>query len=219
MPSNTLRRKLMAIYRALRHAYGPQHWWPGDTPFEMIVGAVLTQNTAWVNVEKAIANLKRERVLTPARLFRLPPRKLAALIRPSGYYNIKAGRLRRLLEFILSHNAGSLKIMFAAEPSSLRRNLLGVHGIGPETADAILLYAGGKPFFVVDAYTRRIFGRHGFIGPGADYDETQRLFTDNLSRSVRLYNEYHALIVRVGKEHCKKKKPLCLECPLKRFLQ
>ncbi len=217
MPGNSVRRKLMAVYRALRHAYGPQHWWPGDTPFEVMVGAVLTQNTAWVNVEKAIANLKRERVLTPARLFRLPPRKLASLIRPSGYYNVKAGRLRRLLEFILSHNAGSLKKMFAAEPSLLRRNLLGVHGIGPETADAILLYAGGKPFFVIDAYTRRIFSRHGFIGPDADYDETQRLFTNNLSRSVRLYNEYHALIVRVGKEHCKKKKPLCLECPLKRF--
>src|SRR5574341_2024267 len=150
-------RDLMAVYRRLLKHFGHRHWWPGDTPFEVMVGAVLTQNTAWVNVEKAIANLKRERVLTPARLYRLPPRKLALLIRPSGYYNIKAGRLRRLLVFILSHNAGSLKKMFAAEPSSLRRNLLGVHGIGPETADAILLYAGRKPFFVVDAYARRIF--------------------------------------------------------------
>jgi endonuclease-3 related protein len=209
----------MAIYRALRQAYGPQRWWPGDTPFEVMVGAVLTQNTAWVNVEKAIANLKREHLLTPARLFRLPTRKLALLIRPSGYYNIKAGRLLRLLEFIMNRNAGSLSKMFDAEPYVLRRDLLGVHGIGPETADSILLYAGGKPFFVVDAYTRRIFSRHGFVGPDADYDEMRRLFTDNLSRRVRLYKEFHALIVRVGKEYCKKNTPLCRECPLKRFLQ
>jgi endonuclease-3 related protein len=138
MLSNSIRRKLMAIYRALRHAYGPQHWWPGDTPFEVMVGAVLTQNTAWVNVEKAIANQARASADAGATLSAAPPRKLASLIRPSGYYNIKAGRLRRLLEFILSHNSGSLKKMFAAEPSLLRSNLLGVHGIGPETAGAIL---------------------------------------------------------------------------------
>jgi endonuclease-3 related protein len=209
----------MTIYYALYRAYGPQHWWPGDTPFEVMVGAVLTQNTAWTNVEKAIINLKRERLLTPAALSRVPARKLASLIRPSGYYNIKAKRLRNVVDFIQDHHAGSLKKMFAFEPSVLRRNLLGVNGIGPETADSILLYAGGKPFFVVDAYAKRIFSRHGFISQDAAYDEARKLFTDHLPREVQLYNEYHALIVRVGKERCRKKGPRCTECPLKPFLE
>jgi endonuclease-3 related protein len=213
-----MQKKLMAMYRALHHAYGPQQWWPGDTPFEVMVGAVLTQNTAWANVEKAIVNLKRERLLTPAKLHRVPPRKLASLIRPSGYYNIKAGRLRNLVDFIQKRHSGSLKKMFAVEPSVLRRDLLGINGIGRETADSILLYAGEKPFFVVDAYTKRIFSRHGLIDADADYDETRKLFTDHLRPDVQLYNEYHALIVRVGKERCRKREPRCSECPLKPFL-
>lgn len=211
-----IRKKLMVVYRALFKAFGPQRWWPGDTPFEVMVGAVLTQNTAWGNVEKAIANLKRDRLLVPSRLNRVPVRRLAALIRPSGYFNVKARRLKHLLEFIRTEYGGSLKRMFAEDFRELRQKLLMVNGIGPETADAILLYAGGKPLFVVDAYTKRVFGRHGFFSLDADYLEVQRLFMENLPRDRRLslYNEYHALIIKVGKEHCKRTKPACSKCPL-----
>jgi endonuclease-3 related protein len=214
----SIRKKLLDIYRALYRAYGSQHWWPGDTAFEMMVGALLTQNTAWVNVEKAIANLKRERLLTVSRLHGVPKKKLALLIRPSGYFNIKTKRLKHLLEFIRSHYAGSLKKMFAGDPETLRRKLLDVNGIGPETADCILLYAGEKPFFVVDAYTKRVFSRHGFISDNEEYHAVQQLFIANLPRDARMFNEYHALIVRVGKEYCKKGRPLCNECPLEILL-
>jgi endonuclease-3 related protein len=215
MSHKEMRKQLKAIYRVLYRAYGPQHWWPGDTPFEVMVGAVLTQNTAWGNVEKAIANLKRERILTPSRMLNMDPKKLALLIRPSGYFNIKTKRLRHLLLFIHSRYSGSLKRMFAADPALLRQQLLEVNGIGPETADSILLYAGEKPFFVVDAYTRRIFNRQGLIAGNADYHTIQALFMNSLPRDVRFYNEYHALIVRIGKEHCKKAKPRCSCCPLR----
>lgn len=215
MVDKEIRKQLKAIYRALYRAYGPQHWWPGDTPFEVIVGAVLTQNTAWENVEKAIANLKRERILTPSRMFSMDPEKLALLIRPSGYFNIKAKRLRHLLSFIHSRYSGRPKRMLAADPDLLRQQLLEVNGIGPETADSILLYAGEKPFFVVDAYTKRIFSRQGLIAGNADYHTVQALFMDSLPRDTRFYNEYHALIVRIGKEHCKKARPLCNGCPLR----
>lgn len=218
MPDNAAKKKLSAIYRTLYRAYGPQHWWPGDTPFEVIVGAVLTQNTAWANVERAIANLRRERLLEPERLFRVPLRKLAVLIRPSGFFNIKAGRLKNLFEFITARYSGSLVTMFAADPETLRQNLLEVNGIGPETADSILLYAGQKPFFVVDAYTKRVLIRHGIIARDAGYQTVQELFMDNLPRDSRLFNEYHALIVRVCKDHCKKTVPRCEACPLKKFL-
>jgi endonuclease-3 related protein len=218
MPDNAAKKKLSAIYRTLYRTYGPQHWWPGDTPFEVMVGAVLTQNTAWANVEKAIVNLRRERLLEPERLFRVPLRKLVVLIRPSGFFNIKARRLKHLFEFITDHYSGSLVTMFADDPETLRKNLLKVNGIGPETADSILLYAGQKPFFVVDAYTKRVLSRHGIIAPDADYHAVQQLFMDNLPRDGRLFNEYHALIVRVGKEHCKKTGPRCNACPLKKFL-
>jgi len=215
MSEKEIGKKLKAIYRALYRAYGPQHWWPGDTPFEVMVGAVLTQNTAWTNVEKAMANLKRERLLTPARMFDTEPKKLASLIRQCGYFNIKTKRLRHLLSFIHTCYSGSLKRMFSADPELLRRQLLEVNGIGPETADAILLYAGEKPFFVVDAYTKRIFSRQGLIAGNADYHDLQGLFMDNLPHDARFYNEYHALIVRIGKEHCKKTKPRCSGCPLR----
>lgn len=204
----------MSIYQALFRAYGPQHWWPGDTSFEVLVGAVLTQNTSWTNVEKAIANLKRERVLTFSRMLTVAPRKLALLIRPSGYFNIKTKRLRNLLSFIDASYSGSLVRMFSTDPARLRRQLLGVNGIGQETADSILLYAGEKPFFVVDAYTKRIFSRQGLIADNADYRAVQGLFMDNLTQNASFYNEYHALIVRIGKEHCKKVKPLCSDCPI-----
>jgi endonuclease-3 related protein len=210
-----IRKQLKAIYRRLYQAYGPQHWWPGDTPFEVMVGAVLTQNTAWTNVEKAIANLKRERLLTPSRLFNTDREKLASLIQPCGYFNIKTKRLRHLLSFIHTRYSGNLTRMFSTDPDLLRQQLLEVNGIGPETADSILLYAGGKPFFVVDAYTRRIFSRQGLIPDNADYHDLQGLFMDHLPRDVGYFNEYHALIVRVGKEHCKKTKPLCGRCPLR----
>ena len=208
-------KQLKAIYRALYRAYGPQHWWPGDTPFEVMVGAVLTQNTAWANVEKAMANLKRERLLTPSRMFNLDPEKLASLIRPCGYFNIKTKRLRHLLSFIHTRYSNSLTRMFSTNPKLLRQQLLEVNGIGPETSDAILLYAGEKPFFVVDNYTRRIFSRQGLIADNADYRSLQNLFMDNLPLDARFYNEYHALIVRVGKEHCKKTRPLCSGCPIR----
>jgi endonuclease III related protein len=223
--SNTERRKsdkrvgskLKTMYRALFRAYGPQRWWPGDTPFEVMIGAVLTQNTAWGNVEKAIANLKRERMLTLTRLSRVPVKRLAGLIRPSGYFNIKARRLKHLLDFLRDRSSGSLVRLFSLDLEDLRRMLLGVNGIGPETADSILLYAGGKPFFVVDAYTKRIFSRHGLVDPDADYHEVQGLFMDNLPKDASFYNEYHALIVRVGKERCKKTRPLCKGCPLEKL--
>jgi endonuclease-3 related protein len=214
MPDKRVRKELKSIYKVLYKAYGPQHWWPGDTPFEVIVGAVLTQNTAWGNVEKTITNLKCEHVLKPFRLNSMPSKRLASLIRPSGYFNIKTRRLKNLLVLIRDHYRGSLKRMFADDPMELRANLLGVNGIGPETADSILLYAGGKPFFVVDAYTKRILIRHGLISNNADYQEVQSLFMENLPKDASLYNEFHALIVKVGKEHCRKRKPLCSGCPL-----
>lgn len=218
MPVSNTRKQLMAMYRALFKAYGPQHWWPGDTPFEVMVGAVLTQNTAWVNVEKAIKNLKRERLLSPARLRAVAPRRLARLIRPSGYFNIKADRLANLMAFLAARYGGSLARMLRDDPRELRKGLLLVNGIGPETADSIILYAAGKPVFVVDAYTKRIFNRHGLVSEGAGYDDVQRLFMGSLSGDAGLFNEYHALLVMVGKTHCKKSGPRCPGCPLEPFL-
>jgi len=218
MQNRGVRKELVALYRALYRSYGPQHWWPGDTPFEVMAGAVLTQNTTWGNVEKAIANLKRQRLLTPSRLTGVSSKRLASLIRPCGYFNIKTRRLKNLLALVRNHYRGSLKRMFAEDPEELRASLLAVNGIGPETADSILLYAAKRPFFVVDTYTKRILHRHGFISDSADYHTVQRLFTENLPKDTRLYNEFHALIVKVGKEHCRKRNPLCSECPLESLL-
>ena len=218
MPKKDIAKRLNSIYDALYRTFGPQHWWPGDTPFEVMVGAVLTQNTAWSNVEKAIVNLKRHRLMDPSRLHAVPTGRLASLIRPSGYFNIKARRLKHLLTFMLNDYHGSMKRMFRDDAHALRGKLLQVNGVGPETADSILLYAAERPFFVVDAYTKRIFSRHGLIAPDADYGTVQRLFMDNLPRDVRLYNEYHALIVKVGKELCRKGRPRCGGCPLEVLL-
>jgi endonuclease-3 related protein len=218
MPVSKTRIQLMSIYRTLFRAYGPQLWWPGDTPFEVMVGAVLTQNTAWVNVEKAIANLKRERLLSPARLRAVTPRRLARLIRPSGYFNIKAHRLAHLMTFLTDRYGGSLARMLRDDPAELRMGLLAVNGIGPETADAIILYAAGRPVFVVDAYTKRIFNRHGLVSAAARYDDVQQLFMRSLSADAVLFNEYHALLVKVGKMHCSKSVPRCSGCPLEPFL-
>lgn len=218
MPVSKTRKQLMAMYRALFRAYGPQHWWPGDTPFEVVVGAILTQNTAWINVEQAIKNLKRERLLSPARLREVDPRRLALLIRPSGYFNIKAKRLVNLMDFLAGRYRGSLARMLRDDPGELRKGLLLVNGIGPETADSIILYAAGKPVFVVDAYTKRIFTRHGLVSERAGYDDVQQLFMGSLPGDAGLFNEYHALLVKVGKLHCKKRAPRCPGCPLEPFI-
>ncbi len=217
MASPEISKRLNQIYTALYSAWGPQHWWPGKTVFEIMTGAVLTQNTAWTNVEKAITNLRSGRVLTLAGIERITVRRLSSLIRPSGYHNVKAKRLRNLVDFIRVQYRGSLKKMFSVKSDELRKKLLEVNGIGPETADSILLYAGGKPFFVVDAYTRRILGRHGLINETAPYESVQKLFMDNLPRQSRLYNEFHALLVKAAKEHCKKSRPVCRACPLENF--
>ena len=213
MTAKSKKRTLLEIYDKLYAFYGPQHWWPGDSPFEVAVGAILTQNTNWSNVEKAIANLKAARVLSAHALHRVPAAELALLIRPSGYFNIKAGRLKAFLAFILTAYRGSMKKMGKGDTASLRQELLNVHGIGPETADSILLYALDKPVFVIDAYTKRVMSRHGILDHGASYDEYQRMFHELLGNDIRLFNEYHALLVMVGKDYCKPK-PLCANCPL-----
>ena len=210
-----LKKRLEETYQKLYKHFGPQRWWPGDTPFEVIVGAVLTQNTNWQNVSKAIANLKEAGVLSPQKLYSLPQDKLARLIRPSGYFNVKAKRLKAFLDFLFKNYGGSLKKMFARDSEALRQEILSVKGIGPETADSILLYAGSFPVFVVDAYTKRIFSRKNIIKEDATYSEVQEIFMQSLKKDVKLYNEYHALIVRLGKDICKKSKPKCEICPIK----
>ena len=211
------KRRLQAMYRALFEAYGPRNWWPGDSPTEVMVGAVLTQNTNWKNVEKAIANLKGAGLIDIKRLARTPPEQLAEVIRPAGYYNVKAARLLALVRWIVERFGGDPDRMFAEPTDRLREELLGVHGVGRETADSILLYAGGHLSFVVDAYTYRVLRRHGFVDGSADYERMKELFESNLPRDVALYNEYHALIVRVGHERCRPRDPRCDGCPLGRF--
>jgi endonuclease III related protein len=209
---------LADVYRRLFDAFGPQQWWPGESPFEVIVGAVLTQNTSWRNVERAIKNLRDADLLDPKTLYDVPVEELEELIRPAGYYRIKARRLRSLLEFLVERYDGSLAAMFATSLPELREQLLAVHGIGPETADSILLYAGGLPSFVVDAYTYRVFARHGWIPFDADYHQIQDYIQGELPRDVPLYNEFHALLVRLGKDYCRKSNPKCGECPLRELL-
>ncbi len=206
--------KLKLIYDKLFSAFGPQHWWPGDTPFEVIVGAILTQNTSWKNVSVSIQNLKRNRVLSPRKLYNLPLAKLGLLIKSSGYYNLKAKRLKNFLKILFSEYNGNLNKMLNQEERTLREFLLNISGIGPETADSIVLYAAGKLSFVVDAYTRRIFSRHKLIKEDMSYDEIKEFFERNLSPDVGLYNEYHALIVKLGKDFCLKKNPKCSLCPI-----
>ena len=209
--------KVLEIYEILLDHFGPQGWWPGETPFEVMVGAVLTQNTNWTNVSKAIANLKGEDLLSFAKLRDLPVDVLAEKIKPAGYFNLKAARLKNLLNFVAKEYGSSLEEMFAVDRYTLRDEILTVKGIGPETADSILLYAGQKPVFVVDAYTHRIFARHNVIAEEDGYHEIQEYFALSLPEDVALFNEYHALIVRLGKEFCKKSKPLCSQCPLGEF--
>jgi endonuclease-3 related protein len=209
---------LTEVYRRLFDAFGPQHWWPGESPFEVMVGAVLTQNTNWQNVERAIKNLREADVLEPLALYDVPVEELEDLIRPAGYFRVKAKRLRALLELFVDCYGGSIDAMFAVGLPELRRQLLEVNGIGPETADSILLYAGGLPSFVVDAYTFRVFARHGWIGFDADYHQIQDFVQGELPQEVPKYNEFHALLVRLGKYFCKKSNPKCAECPLRELL-
>lgn len=209
-------KQLDEIYQLLFERFGRQHWWPGESKFEIIIGAILTQNTNWANVEKAIANLKSAGCLTPHKLQGLDHRELALLIRPAGYYNVKAKRLKNFMNWLFDNHAGKLSNLEGVETEQLRTELLSVKGIGCETADSILLYALERPVFVVDAYTARIAVRHRLIEPGADYEQLRELFQSNLPEDVRLFNEYHALLVRVGKEFCKPQ-PRCAGCPLEKL--
>ncbi len=205
---------LIDIYQRMVDHFGPQHWWPGDSPFEIMLGAVLTQNTNWQNVEKAIANLKEAGCLSYEAMAGMPREEIAALIRPAGYYNVKADRLCNLFAMITNNWDGDLSYFLDQPRGVVREELLNVKGVGPETADAMVLYAAGYPIFVVDAYTHRILSRHEIIPVDYGYFEIQELLMDNLTEDVELYNEYHALLVQTGKQFCKKTKPQCEKCPL-----
>jgi endonuclease-3 related protein len=207
---------LTEIYQLLFGAFGPQHWWPGETPFEVITGAILTQNTSWTNVERAIKNLKNANCLIPESLHQIDTQKLAELIRSAGYFNIKAKRLKNFVDWLYENYDGQLTNLESIDTNRLREELLSVKGVGRETADSISLYALGRPVFVVDAYTARIAVRHRLIEPGADYEQLRDLFESNLPQDVQLYNEYHALLVRLGKYFCKPKAK-CSGCPLEKL--
>jgi len=216
MMSARSQKILQKIYHVLFQAFGPQYWWPAKSKFEVIVGAILTQNTNWKNVEKALNNLKKAKVLSPQALYKLPSDQLAALIKPAGYFNVKAKRLKNFINFLVEEFHGDLISMGKLSCEDLREKLLQINGIGPETADSILLYALDKPIFVVDAYTRRFLYRHNMIDAQATYQDVQNLFMQNLQGEPQLFNEYHALIVRLGKEYCKPH-PQCAKCPLSDF--
>jgi endonuclease-3 related protein len=207
------RKTLLWLYETLLSSFGPQGWWPAETPFEVIVGAVLTQNTSWKNVERAIDNLKKAAVLSPSRLSKLTEKKLAKFIRSAGYYNVKAKRLKNVLTFLNHEYGGDLSHMCSDPLAAAREKILAVKGIGPETADSILLYAAGKPIFVIDAYTRRVLSRHAIVTNGATYENIQTLFMQNLPHQLSLFKEFHALFVRLAKTYCKAT-PVCRGCPL-----
>jgi len=213
MDARTLKQLLPDIYQRLLGRFGPQHWWPADESFEVIVGAILTQSAAWGNVEKAIVNLRGVGALSPRALRELPRPKLAALIHPCGYYNAKALKLKAFALWLGNHYDDDLDRLFALDAGELRQQLLAVHGVGPETADSIMLYAAGKPVFVIDAYTRRITSRLGLAPEKESYAAYQRFFMENLPSDARLFNEYHALLVCLGKNVCRRQ-PLCAECCL-----
>lgn len=215
--SENLSQKLCDIYDRLLECYGRQHWWPGETPFEVMVGAILTQSAAWSNVEKAITNLKIAGALSPRALRDLPEPKLAILIRPSGYYNAKARKLKAMAEWLWEYD-DDLDLAFDKDIKTLREELLSVHGIGEETADSVILYAAGKPIFVIDAYTRRILDRLGVKPKSDTYQGYQDIFMSNLPHDAVLFNEYHALLVCLGKNACRKR-PLCAKCCIKEICE
>ena len=211
--SRGIGQRLEEVYRRLMDGYGPQHWWPAEGPFEVMVGAILTQSAAWGNVEKAIASLKEAGALSPTALRRLPLAKLAKLIRPCGYYNAKALKLEALAQWLGESCADDLERLFRGDTATLRGQLLSIHGIGDETADSILLYAADKPVFVIDAYTRRILSRLGLAPVGVSYTVCQAIFMDSLPADSGLFNEYHALLVYLAKNVCCRR-PRCRECCL-----
>jgi endonuclease-3 related protein len=206
-------------YELLSTVLGPQHWWPAKTQFEIVVGAILTQNTSWSNVEQAIANLRSAKTLHPEAILKVPAARLARMIRPSGYFRQKAKKLKAFCKFLESEYRGSLAKMFEAPAADVREKLLGVFGIGPETADSILLYAGTHPVFVVDAYTKRILQRHGWVHEMTRYDELQNLIQSAMPKDAAQYNELHALFVQVGKNWCRGREARCNACPLESFLK
>ena len=205
--------ELLDIYNKLESHFGQQHWWPADTAFEVVVGAILTQNTSWKNVEKAIENLKDEDVLNPEGIYGVPVERLETFLIPSGFFRVKTARLKSFIIFLFEKYGGELDSLLSLEPALLRDELLGIKGIGKETADSIILYAADKPAFVVDAYTRRVFERLGMLEKDAAYDEIKQMFEEHLPVDTRIYNRFHALIVKLAKDVCKKR-PVCEECPL-----
>ncbi|MBN1369352.1 MAG: endonuclease [Dehalococcoidaceae bacterium] len=214
MQSEPISRRLGSIYRQLLEHFGRQYWWPGETPFEVMAGAVLTQSTAWENAARAILNLKKAGCLNPAAIRRLPAERLARHIRPSGYFNTKARKLQALTEWLGKTCSDNIDLLSGTSTATLRNNLLAVYGIGPETADSILLYGLNRPVFVIDAYTRRITDRLGILpGLGNGYNDYQKLFAANTEPDVSLYNEFHALLVKQAKTACRKS-PLCCRCCL-----
>jgi endonuclease-3 related protein len=217
--SQNTAKALRRAYELMRGRYGHLHWWPGETPFEVCVGAILTQNTSWKNVERAIANLKNAARLEPRKLLALPEADLGELLRPAGYFNVKARRLRSFLEVLVNKFDASLERLFAGDTQTVRARLLAISGVGPETADSMLLYAGGHQSFVIDAYTKRICQRHGWCQADATYDQLQALCSSSLSQrppSERLdyWQDYHAQLVMVGKDYCAKSSARCRGCPL-----
>lgn len=205
---------LLRFYRRLLRHFGPQRWWPARTRFEMILGAFLTQNTAWTNVERALSNLRRAGALSLRRLRRVPPRRLGRLLRPAGYYRQKSAYLQHFLRHLENRHRGSLPRFLRQPTTALREELLSLRGIGEETADSILLYAAGRPTFVIDAYTRRVMERHGLAPAPTSYGDLQDLFHRHLPADTALFNEYHALLVAVGKTYCHRAEPNCRACPL-----
>lgn len=206
-------------FNSLFTALGPQHWWPGEAPFEVILGAILTQNTSWKNVEQAISNLREADLLSVEGIRKANLRRLERLVRPSGYFRQKARKLKAFCSFLKTEYGGSLERMFATPTNVLREQLLGVFGIGPETADSILLYAGGHGIFVVDAYTKRMLQRHGWTSENPKYGDVQWIFERQFPGNAKLFNEFHALIVQAGKRWCAASNPKCDECPLGRYLE
>ncbi|MCL4219371.1 MAG: endonuclease III domain-containing protein [Candidatus Hydrogenedentes bacterium] len=213
-----VRKMLKDVFKRMERHYGPTGWWPGETPFEIAIGAILTQNTAWANVEKAIANLKSAKLLGPRKILGCPDDMLHSALRPSGYFRVKAIRVRAFCQYLVERHRGSMARMAATPLAQLREELLAISGIGPETADDILLYACEKPVFVVDAYTRRILSRHGVVDPEIGYEDLRALFESHLPKDVALFKEYHGLLVYVGKDYCRKR-PRCEQCPLKPLLK
>lgn len=217
--SNSISNQLKAMHQVLFEFYESLHWWPGESKLEIMVGAILTQNTNWKNVSKAIQKLKEEGLLDISALLLINEESLGKLIKPCGYYNLKARRLKNFINFLCYKFDGSVEKLFKTDWQILREELLKVNGIGPETADSILLYAGEKPVFVVDAYTKRIFSRHGYLSGKENYLEIQHFFMTHLPSDHSLYNEFHAQLVMLGKDYCKKNNPICPQCPLFPFLK